>query len=160
MEEFAALAPAHQAAYRDFTMDVVRGLAKGSWTNSEVATVLRLQSGPTLDGRTNWYQNQATRVLCTSGQALIAERYVTAKYLYTESEFLEEENGEYEIEDSEYDDVLARFYRTPSSLHHTCRGFTSPETYMENFPELHETVRDFSPDLLTEKDTENFQGAN
>ena len=53
-----ALTPGHQAAYREYALDIVQGLAEGPWKYGDVATALTMRAIPTLNGRPNWRPNQ------------------------------------------------------------------------------------------------------
>ena len=101
IEGFSPLPPAHQAAYRDYALDVLKGLAEGPWTYGDMATVLTRRAIPTLDGQTKWHPIQVQRLLNTSGDRHFSSQFVSTMHRYTELEHLEEEekreDGEGEI---------------------------------------------------------------
>ena len=89
-----SLPPAHQAAYRDFALDLVKGLVDGPLNHGDVATVLTLRAIPTLDGHTQWHPIQVQRLLDTSGQWQLAELFVSERDSYDALARMEEEGGD------------------------------------------------------------------
>ncbi len=88
----SSLAPAHQAAYRDFALDVIRSLVAGPWTYSEAADILTLRGIPTVNGHTNWYPNQVERLLNTANRPKLANRFVSVRPLFAELDQFDEED--------------------------------------------------------------------
>ena len=78
----SSLAPGHQAAYRDFALDVIRSLATGPWTYSEAANILTRRGIPTVNGHTNWYPNQVERLLNTANRPNLANQFLSVRPLF------------------------------------------------------------------------------
>ncbi len=88
----SSLAPGHQAAYRDFALDVIRNLATGPWTYGEAANILSLRGIPTVNGHTNWYPNQVERLLNTANRPNLANRFLSVRPLFAPLDQFDDED--------------------------------------------------------------------
>lgn len=100
-----ALTLGHQAAYREYALNIVQGLTEGPWKYGDVATVLTMRTIPTLNGRPNWRPNQVQRLIKT-GQPSWAKRFEAPERLHSASERPETAEGSNEKDDdSETQDI-------------------------------------------------------